>query len=247
MMAHGRPSQNDRMLEGLTRRVADKARLVAINADIVAAQAYSIANKAYRNANKPDLFAVDVQLIYSQAQIIYRGHSEFKSLLSALRADRNQATLLAKENEESSSTHSLDKTRFSSKGRSSPTKFDELCNPPVLEWDKIDFLHTLTSDQMDFLALFYEHLQRVFRRASMLDGDDVEYQQKIKRTVNWIIGWNVGESMEASSTTEFYIPGSVGQETDGVQPILYAIMVKMAHLLAWPCTLCNVGTRNSPC
>jgi Protein kinase domain len=37
--------------------------------------------------------------------------------------------------------------------------------------------------------------------------------------------------MEAASTTEFFVPGSVGQERDRVQPILYAIMAKMAQLL----------------
>jgi hypothetical protein len=38
--------------------------------------------------------------------------------------------------------------------------------------------------------------------------------------------------MEASSTTEFYIPGNrVGQELMGVQTIMYAIMVKMAQVL----------------
>jgi hypothetical protein len=77
---------------------------------------------------------------------------------------------------------------------------------------------------------FYKHLKHVFGMASMLDGDDEEYRVKIEGTVNGIIGWNVGEPMEPSMMN-FYTPGYVGQERDGVQPILYAIMVKMVQVL----------------
>jgi hypothetical protein len=58
----------------------------------------------------------------------------------------------------------------------------------------------------------------------------VEYIQKIEQTVNGIMQWHIGKSM-ASSSTEFYIPNNEGQEINGVQPILFAIMVKMAQLL----------------
>ncbi|KAI2491566.1 hypothetical protein MHU86_22994 [Fragilaria crotonensis] len=73
---------------------------------------------------------------------------------------------------------------------------------------------------------------RGFGRASVLDSDDEQYILKIDTTVNAIIGWNVDDnSSTATSTTQFFAPGCVGQELAGVHPILYAIMFKMTQVL----------------
>jgi Protein kinase domain len=216
VMLNGPSSHSDRILELLTRLVADKAGRVADKARLVARDASTISDKA--------------SLVARDAKAIYTAHCEVKSLLGALRAAGNEATLVTKESRGTRSTISLDKTRFDAKPQSSPSKFDKLCNPSAIEFSETDFLHTLTSEQKDLLTSFYNDLKLVFEKASMLHGINTQYRRKIKKTVNGIIGWKAGDRIELSKT-RFYIPGYVGQERDGVQPILYAIMVKMAQVL----------------
>jgi hypothetical protein len=58
------------------------------------------------------------------------------------------------ESDRSSRTpESLDKTRFGPELRFRRTQFEELCDPqPVLELDKMEFLHSLTKEQMALLV-----------------------------------------------------------------------------------------------
>jgi hypothetical protein len=233
-MPNGPSSQNDRILELLTRRVADKAGRVADKAGRVADKAGLIATEAGRVADKAGRVA-------DKAKLISISHCEVKSLLGALRAAGNEATLITEESRGARSTISLDKTRFDAKPQSSPSKFDKLCYPSAMEFCEIDFLHSLESKHMASLDPFYEHLKRVFGEASMLGGDDKQCRLKIEGTVNGIIGWNDGEPMEPPMT-KFYTPFYVGQERDGVQPILYAIMFKMAQVLGLePHITCEQG------
>ena len=80
------------------------------------------------------------------------------------------------------------------------------------------------------LDRFYEHLKSAFRNASVLEGNEEDYREMIDGTVKGIIGWNVDNPTDKSST-KFCTPGCESQEKNGVQPILYAIMVTMAQVL----------------
>jgi hypothetical protein len=228
-MPNGPSSQNDRILELLTRRVADKAGLIATEAGRVADKAGRVADKAGRVADKAGLIATEAGRVADKAKLISMGHCEVKSLLGALRAAGNEATLVTNESRGTRSTISLDKTRFDAKPQSSPSKFDKLCNPSAMEFCEIDFLRSLESNHMKSLDQFYKHLKRGFGKAKMLNGNEQKFRLKIEETVNSIIGWNDGGP--EPSMTKFYTPGYVGQERDGVQPILYAIMFKMAQVL----------------
>ncbi|KAI2495406.1 hypothetical protein MHU86_19120 [Fragilaria crotonensis] len=109
---------------------------------------------------------------------------------------------------------------------------DTLCCPCDLELDDVDFLPPLSTGQIESLSMFYTHLKCILGNATILVSNDAQYSLKIERTVNAILGWNVGDnSSTESSAIEFFSPGCVAQELVGVQPILYALMFKMIHVL----------------
>ncbi len=117
--------------------------------------------------------------------------------------------------------------QLSTKSVSDMATFNTLSRPCEIELDDIDFLPILTEEHIKLLFPFYVHLKNGFGKASEFASDDEQYNLKIDRTVNAIIGWNVGDKPYAGSPTiEFYTPECVG-----LQPYLNAIMFKMSQLL----------------
>ena len=227
VMPSGSSSLNGRILELMTMRVASKSERVSI-------QANSIEDKKVLNSSKADSVVNRAWHLSHEANLILITHKTMHASLGSLRTIGNNDTtsLDTSESEESSSSAAnLDHTRFDVASRSYRSTFDKLFSPSILELQKVDFLQSLTSEQIDLLTVFYKYLQHIFGMASRLENNDAEYRQKIERTVTAIIGWHIGESMETSSTMELYLPSNVGQEVNGVQAILYAIMIKMAQVL----------------
>ena len=245
-MANGQSSENVEMLELLTMRVADKAGRVADKANAIAEKDKLIAEKIGRIAAITGRIAAETRHIASEGVSIAREagsiakdvvkisilHSEVHSLLTSLRIAGNETSLVMSGSGKPRPSLKLDETRFDAEPQACPSKFEHLCELSVLQLDKTNLLRMLTDEQVKLLTPFCNHLQCVFEKAILLDPKDAKYRQKIELTVKAILGWNVHQSMNLSTcTTKFYIPGNVGQERNGVQPILHAILVKMAQVL----------------
>jgi hypothetical protein len=184
------------------------------------------------------IVTANTSLVYKQAALLHKEaleiskqHFAVENLLTPLSAAGNKTSLVTSAGEGSRSSAILSKTRFGSELRANPRKFDVLSAPPQLKVPDIDFfLHALEVDQLKLLAQFYKHLQYIFEHAKRLEVGDEKYKEKIEHTILAIMEWYNGKP-EDPSTPSFFIPGCVGQETKGAQPILYAIMAKMTQIL----------------
>lgn len=204
------------MLEVLSGIVCDKAQAVIYKAEQVSKEARSI--------------AISAALVLSAVVSVADRHSEAQSLLDAVKAAGNKTSLVTTtESQADSGTKNSQEARFHPEPHQRLSKFDALCKLQVVELDKLDFLPILEEKHIESLVPLYEYLKSVFGTASMLHVVDEKYASRIQKTVNGIIEWNVGD--RKASSKEFFTPGCVAQEREGVQPILYAIMIKIARVL----------------
>ena len=208
-------SENSEMLELLTQLVAAKEALVAKSATIVALKEDLGAVKEDLGAVKEDLvfekagsLAKSATIVTDKADRLAHGvrftckcHDGIRSLLAPLSAASNDTSLLTVESGEAPSTAGLDEPRFDAESPPSPSKFDELCKPRPLESGNLKLRQCLDHRQMQALKPFYEHLQNIFRNASMLvvkkgkkfgEVERKKYRKNIEVTVNGIMDWNIG-------------------------------------------------------
>jgi Protein kinase domain len=229
LLSKGPSDQNDRSL---------LAKLVAAAANSVADKANSVADKANSVADKAKLVAAEAKLVAAAADYVFVRHREVESSLDALAAAGNGTALTTTENK----TQTPESSNVSDKIRTDAnfanwnpalSNYARLCKPMVIELSQCDFLTNLQGDKAEKLKELYVRLKDIFGKASMLKGGNAkscERQQFIGNTVQGIMGVDVSEPMKQSKT-QFCTPCCKGQENDGVQPILYAIMVKMVLVL----------------
>jgi hypothetical protein len=179
--------------------------------------------------------AKDAKAIVNEAVAIADRHNHVYSLLAALRGAGNDASIVSappigSASENATSKNSLDKHRFTNDSKSAPSNYDTLCNPNVMEISEIDFLVCLESKYIE-LCPFYKYLRENLKGALILNAEEKDYDIKIEETVKLITRWDNISNPESTSAKRFCMPGCKSQEKDGVQPILYAIMVKMVQVL----------------
>ena len=115
--------------------------------------------------------------------------------------------------------------------RSDPVShFGTPCRVSEIGWGELDFLPTLDAEHQALLDSFYKNVKLAFGTAAMLESKDENFHKKINTKVKFIHEWNSPKPTD-QSTTEFCAPGRESQERDGTQPILHAIMLKLAHVL----------------
>jgi hypothetical protein len=118
-----------------------------------------------------------------------------------------------------------------SMSRSDPVShFGSPCRVSEIGWDELDFLPTLDANHQALLDSFYKNVKLTFGMAAMLESIDENFHKKIDAKVKCIHEWNSPKPTD-QSTTEFCAAGRESQERDGTQPILHAIMLKLAHVL----------------
>jgi hypothetical protein len=227
VLSEGRSSQCHRVLELLTRLVATMATLVDTKSNTVADK-FALIEK--------DEALVDAKatIVFNEANMIFGRHEHLKSAVTSLRAACNEhGVVTTRGTRKGQSRLDVDPTRVNTDLQSSPSFLDKLCDPDAI--DACGFLRKIDRNHSDVLSQFYKHLKDVFGNASILNDTKEEgYRLKIEETVQGIIGWNVKDAVKQPTTqpmTELFAPGCESQEKDGVQPILYAIMVKMVQLL----------------
>ncbi|KAI2509378.1 protein tyrosine kinase [Fragilaria crotonensis] len=217
VMKHCSSSRDDVVQHLRAEILVKDARLVSKDADLVAKDAR--------------LVSKDAKCVIDKATLVATKHSEVQSLLGALKTAGNETAVVTGESTVDTAD-GLSETRFDTTPQPTPSKFDRLCRPSAMELDEAHFLPSLSQNHEDLLDKFYAYIKRIFGMASRLDAVDTDYHFKIDKTVKGIIGWNVGdEPISELSTAEFFTPGLVAQESEGVQPILYAIMFQMTRLL----------------
>jgi hypothetical protein len=220
--------QDAELQSNAAEKVADKAKLVSKAAGTVDDKA-ELVSKAAKLVSKAAVIVAD------KAELINLAHSEVKSLLGALRLAGNETKVTSSKEPSSQNVNSggtTNMTKIGPPAKASPSKFDKLCNLSAIETCEPDFLETLSDKQTKLIRGFYRALRPALEKATVLTGNETvtDYCDKINETVKGIIGWIPGKTMKTSSGT-FYMPGCESQEKNGVQPILYAIMVKIGQLL----------------
>ena len=186
------------------RSLLDKAKLVAKDANTVAKDANTVADKA---------------------KLVSKEHDVAVCVLDGLATAGNRYSTASTRNKKSSNASGG--TRIAPDPESTPSALAESYLPEVIGLGACDFLTHLDDEGVKALAEFHQKLKRVFGNATMLNDEikDEEYRRCIKNTVKGIMRLDEQESLD------FYTPGIEGQEIKGVQPILYAILVKMVQIL----------------
>ncbi len=186
---------------------------------------------ASRNENvaaRSEIVASKSGEVAFHAIVISKSHIQLKCLLGAIEIAANEGSVVTTIGSKSASKSHDTGDSGIDPVVSSPTSLDKLCDISPREVDAADFLPGLSRHNAGLLVPFYEHLKLGFGKASILNDKDAEYRQRINETVDGIIGFSVNESPNQSI---FYAPGCECQEKKGVQPILYAIMVKLVQLV----------------
>jgi hypothetical protein len=218
--------------------IADKKNLIIARANEIADKKKLIIAHANEITDKKNLIIAHANEITNNAEKLYNCHIAAKSLLASLSVAGNNAHTVTDKSVVKPSTMGLAESRFDTESKQSPTKFDIVRNPVVMsELDNVDFLCELDTKHMDLVRPFYNYVQDVFRTAVTIDVHDLEYDEKIQVTVKAIMDWhNDGERGDESVLqclpAVFFIPGHVGQEKAGTQPIANAIVLKMAQILS---------------
>lgn len=246
VVLQNQPSQNQMLLKVMAEIVALKAivvaekslrfamedNVVAAKDELVAIETKLVSKDSYLVAADADCIVEIAGRIAAESCCISNSHVVVKNLLNSLWTADNEAFLLTPETGGGAKCSLIhgprDPCRSDEAKQLGLSKFNNLCNSSVLDLDHWDVLHKLQALQKDALTPFYKYLQCNFQSASVVDVNAEEYHEKIGVTVKGIMEWNLDESQ---STTGFYIPGFVNEETIGVQPILSAILVKMAQIL----------------
>lgn len=216
--------------------VAAAAIIVAAKADLVAAAANNVANIADFVVAAANSVAKDAKLVANETKAVFVGHREVVSYLDALAAAAGNDVLLTtteNKNQEPKSSNVGGKKSTDATSNHPSSNYAALCEPEVIELSECDFLPNLQGDDAKLLYRLYGRLKDSFGKASRLEGgkDNAKYRQQcIETTVKGVMQVDVLKRMKQSKT-KFYTPCCEGQENDGVQPILYAIMVKMVQVL----------------
>ena len=216
---------NEALVAAKKANVADKATIVAANEAIVAANEANVTKLEEMIRNYADA-------LINKAKDIYDRHCTVMSIFGGLKAAGNDTALTrTADDQQVKSSLILSSTRFAENPHPSClSKFEVLCTPPaVLEPNACDFLVKLENDHVKVLGQFYSYLAQSFQLAEVLKKGDEQCKDKIAQTVKGIISWEVNTTDERP--VQFFAPGYKSQETEEVQPIMYAIMVKIAKLL----------------
>jgi Protein kinase domain len=216
--ADGHTHKNDIILKLLACAVTDKSGTVTDKAGAVADKAGAVADKA--------------ELIFKEAEQISNSHGEVKSLLSALKAGGNDTALATQLTEDNKSSITLPKDRFADDPHpSSPSKLDKLCElEPQINSNVLGLLATLDSKETKPILYFYEFLRCGFGKVSIKEESDEKRKLQIAQTVDAIVKWNAETPLEQCPA--LVAPYCVGDETEAVQPIMYAIMFKISQFLS---------------
>ena len=222
-------------------RVADNAALFASAAALVASAEDHVPDKAALVASAQDHVAKDADsvadkaaLVAEKAKSVANAHRTVKCLLGALRTAGNDSLLSM-----ASGSENQIPERSNTTGRSRiaalpiDDEFDELCAPSVISLDDFRFLLPLSRTLERKIGKLYERLKLFLGKPTPLirkRKNDTKYNTKIEKTVKGILALDVSKPPKAPAETIF-TPGFESQETEGVQPILFAIMVKIALVL----------------
>jgi hypothetical protein len=205
-----------------------KHELVATKVELVATQAKLVSKDSDLIASEADRIVEIASLIASEAQRVPTCHLLVAQLLTSLRTVPYETSLLTSEIGESQHLLIHDPDRCAAE-LPCLSEFEKLCNPDALDLDKWEHLPILEPSDKVKLTLFFKDLQPIVRSVSLLDVNAEEYSEQIGVAVKGIMEWNSNGS--AQSTTGFYIPSCVGQETIGVESIFVAIIVKLTQIL----------------
>ncbi|KAI2512984.1 hypothetical protein MHU86_1530 [Fragilaria crotonensis] len=201
MVPNDPSAENDSALELLRIVLAAQANLASMCAKLV----FSYANYVVDGVNT-----------------IYLAHCVVRGLLEALGAAGNGTSFISPWDHDNQSN-----ARDDLEDRSSFSLFRNVCHPYEMELDKLDFLPTLDANHKARLGPLYNILKLVLGRAALLKNKDKNNNKRIDATVKGINEWKTADQ----STTKFSAPGCESQEREGTQPVLYAIMSQMVHVL----------------